>query len=66
MGKKKTPKKRPTPPRAMSSKDLCVSLVSIAAFHIDDPAAQRKIYEAVRRLELLEVAAVAAGLIKAA
>ena len=61
--KKKAPKAKPIPPRKMSSKQLCVSLVSIAAFHIDDKTAQMKIYDAVRRLELLDEAAKAAGLI---
>jgi hypothetical protein len=65
MPKKMPPKKRPVPPRRMSSKQLCTSLVAIAAFHVEDKAAQRKIYEAVRRLQLLDEAARAAGLIAA-
>jgi hypothetical protein len=55
--------KKSTPPRRMSSKQLCAALVGIAAFHVEDKAAQMKIYEAVRRLELLEAAAVDAGLL---
>lgn len=47
----------------MSSKELCASLVGIAAFHVEDKAAQMKIYEAVRRLQLLEAAAIDAGLL---
>jgi len=58
-------KKAPTPPRRMSSKELCLSLVGIAAFHVEDKLAQQKIYEAVRRLQLLEQAAVDAGLLPA-
>lgn len=50
--------------RAMSSQDLCVSLVTIAGL-IDDQTTSFKIYEAVRRLNLLEKAALEAGLIPA-
>lgn len=63
--KKKAVKKRATPPRKMSTKQLCASLVGIAAFHVEDKTAQMKIYEAVRRLQLLEVAAIDAGLLPA-
>lgn len=56
-----TPKRKPAPPRKMSVKDLCMSLSRIAAFHVEDRAAQMKIYEAIRRLQLLESAAVEAG-----
>lgn len=63
--KKPAPKRAPTPPRKMSSHDLCVSLAAIAAFHVEDKAAQMKIYEAMRRLQLLEKAAVDAGLLPA-
>lgn len=61
--RKKPPKKIATPPRKMSSKQLCISLVAIAAFHVEDKTAQSKIYDAVRRLQLLEKAAMDAGLI---
>lgn len=61
--RKKAAKKRPSPARLMSTKELCLSLAGIAAFHVEDNAAQMKIYEAVRRLELLEHAAIAARLI---
>jgi hypothetical protein len=67
------PKKRPTKKRnpfdamlrQMSAAELCKSLVALAAFHVEDKVAQRKIYEAVRRLQLLEKAARAAGLVAA-
>lgn len=60
--KTKTKKKVP-PPRKMSSLDLCKALAGIAAFHVEDMAAQMKIYEAVRRLQIMERAAVEAGLL---
>lgn len=64
--KKKTPPKRkPNPARKMSSFELCASLSGIAAFHVEDKASQMKIYEAIRRLQLLEKAAVEAGLLPA-
>lgn len=59
----KRPSKTKSHPTRMSTKELCLSLVSIAAFHVEDDAAQKKIYEAVRRLEALDSAAIAAGLI---
>lgn len=58
-------KAKPTPPRAMSAAGLCKALCGVAAFHVEDKAAQAKIYEAVRRLQLLEKAAVDAGLLPA-
>lgn len=64
--KKKQPKKWAPLVRRMSSKELCVSLVAIAAFHVEDKQAQIKIYEAVRRLELMEAAAISAGLLPGA
>lgn len=66
MPKKTRPKKPPSFPRKMSSKQLCTSLVAIAAFHVEDKSAQAKIYEAVRRLELLEAAAIGACLLPGA
>lgn len=33
---------------------LCMSLAGIAAFHIEDPAAQKKIYIAIKTLTALE------------
>ena len=48
--------------RAMSSHDLCISLVTIAGL-VDDQTTSFKIYEAVRRLNLLEKAALEAGLL---
>ena len=61
--KKKTVKRTPTPPKKMSSKELCMSLVGVAAFHVEDKVAQMKIYEAVRRLQMLEKAALDAGML---
>lgn len=64
MPKRKTkPKKAIVPPRRMSSKELCTRLVAIAALQVEDKSAQAKIYEAVRRLQLLEEAAIKAGLL---
>lgn len=50
--------------RKMSSHDLCISLAAIAGLAEDDHT-RFKIYEAVRRLQLLENAAVEAGLLPA-
>jgi hypothetical protein len=61
--KKAATKRKPTPPNKMSSNDLCKSLCAIAAFHVDDSSAQKSIYDAVRRLQLLETAAVEAGML---
>ena len=61
--KKKTVKRTPIPPKKMSSKELCMSLVGVAAFHVEDKVAQMKIYEAVRRLQMLEKAAIDAGML---
>lgn len=33
--------------------DLCKALVCIAALHVADPKAQKKIYAAVRQLQIL-------------
>lgn len=48
--------------RGLNFRDLCTSLVAIAGLHVEDEAAQMKIYEAVRRLQMLEKAAIDAGL----
>lgn len=64
---KKAAKKLPkaaSQARRMSSHDLCLSLTVIAGF-TDDQRASFKIYEAVRRLQLLEKAAIDAGLLPA-
>ena len=61
--KKKALKRKPTPPKKMSSKELCMSLAGIAAFHVEDKAAQMKIYEAIRRLQMLEKVAINAGVL---
>lgn len=62
MKKKAPPKRKPTPPRKMSSNELCKSLAAIAGF-AEDESTSLTIYEAVRRLQLLEAAAVEAGLL---
>ena len=51
--KKAVPKRKLSHLRKMSSRDLCISLAAIAAFHVEDKQAQMKIYEAMRRLEIL-------------
>lgn len=61
--KKKKAKKSSFTPKKMRTKDLCISLVAIAAFHVEDTAAQAKIYEAVRRLQLLDSAAIKSGIL---
>lgn len=62
--KKKAPlKQKLTAPKKMSSSELLTSLAGIAAFHVEDKAAQMKIYEAMRRLQLMEKAAIDAGLL---
>jgi hypothetical protein len=55
--------KKAKPPLKMSSTDLCKALAGIAAFHVEDEAAQMKIYEAIRRLQIMEKAAIDAGLL---
>ena len=50
-------------PRKMSTYDLCLSLSCIAAFNLDGPKAQAQIYEAIRRLQALDAAAIEAGII---
>lgn len=64
--KKAAPKRRAkfkTPPRKMRTNDLCKSLTAIAAFHVEDPLAQTKIYEACRRLQLLDKIATDIGIL---
>lgn len=39
---------------------LCKELVALAAFSLDNPKSQKKIYETVRLLQILRNAAVAA------
>jgi hypothetical protein len=56
-------RKPSTPPRRMSTKDLCKSLAGVAAFHVEDGSAQLKIYEAIRRLQMLDAAGVEAGIL---
>lgn len=62
---KRAAKRKATLPRKMSTKDLCMSLVGIAALHIEDKASQMKVYEAIRRLQIMEKAAIEAGLLPA-
>jgi hypothetical protein len=50
--------------KQMSSDNLCKALSGIAAFHVDDDVAQAKIYEAVRRLQVMEKAAKEAGILR--
>lgn len=50
--------------RQMSSDDLCKALSGIAAFHVEDDVAQAKIYEAIRRLQVMDKAAKEAGIIR--
>jgi len=49
--------------KKMSSDDLCKALSGIAAFHVEDDVAQAKIYEAIRRLQVMEKAAIDAGIL---
>jgi hypothetical protein len=49
--------------KQMSSDDLCKALSGIAAFHVEDDIAQAKIYEAIRRLQAMEKAAIDAGIL---
>lgn len=62
-------KRKPLPKKAvaarkMSSHDLCMSLAAIGGL-AEDEVTRFNIYEAVRRLQLLEKAAVEAGLLPA-
>lgn len=61
--KKVVAKRSPAPPRKMRTDDLCKALAGIAAFHVTDPHAQMKIYEAVRRLQMLDKVATEAGIL---
>ncbi len=61
--KKKAVKRKPTPPRKMSSDELCKSLASVAAFQLVDEVSRLKIYEAIRRLQLLDAAAIEADIL---
>jgi len=63
MKKKKKVARKPTYLRRMSTYNLCLNLVGIAGFHIDDEESRMKIYEAVRRLQMLDKAAKEAGLL---
>lgn len=65
--RKVTKKAAPRPsPRKMLTDELCLNLSCIAAFNLDDrPQAQLKIYEAIRRLKLLDAAAIETGILPA-
>jgi hypothetical protein len=54
--KEASPKRIPSAPRKMGSFELCASLSAIAAFPVEDKDSQMKIYEAIKRLQLLEKA----------
>lgn len=60
---KSKPRKASNPARKMHTIDLCKSLAGVAAFHVEDKVARMKIYEAIRRLQMLDAAAVAIGLL---
>jgi hypothetical protein len=49
--------------KRMSSDDLCKALSSIAGLHVEDDKAQAKIYEAIRRLRVMDKAARDAGIL---
>lgn len=38
-----------------TNSDLCKTLASIAAFHVEDKRTQKKIYQAIRHLQLLAI-----------
>lgn len=61
--KKPPPKKLKFDPKALSSHELCLRLTGVAAFHTSDEQSQHCIYDAIRRLSMLEDAAIKAGLI---
>lgn len=63
MAKKQLTKRSFKGVKMMSSNDLCKALSGIAAFHVEDDTAQAKIYEAIRRLQVMEKAAIDAGLL---
>ena len=63
MAKNKLTKKSFKGVKRISSDDLCKALSGVAAFHVEDNIAQAKIYEAIRRLQVMEKAAIDAGLL---
>ena len=65
MAKKQLSKRSFKGVKRMSTADLCKALSGVAAFHVEDDKAQAKIYEAIRRLQVMEKAAVDAGLLPA-
>lgn len=56
-------KKPPFLPLPSETKELCMQLAGIAAFHVQDPKAQAAIYKAVRTLQQLDAAAIEAGIL---
>lgn len=61
--KKPPPKKLKFDPKVLSSRDLCLHLTGVAAFHTSDEQSRLCIYDAIRRLSMLEEAAIKAGII---
>lgn len=60
--KKKTVKRKPSPPQLVDTIELCKELVAMAGF-MADPRRREKIYKAVRQLQLLDKLAAQAGLL---
>lgn len=65
--KKKKPKPRQiasSPPKKMTTDELCKHLACLAAFNLDGrPQQQMKVYEAIRRLQMMDDAAIRAGIL---
>jgi hypothetical protein len=65
--KSKKPQKPKSKPALLRSDDLCKRLVTMAALQLyGNERAQKLIYEAVRKLQLLDAEAVKAGILPAA
>ncbi|HXJ61325.1 MAG TPA: hypothetical protein VNU68_32175 [Verrucomicrobiae bacterium] len=63
MTSKYDPKRKPSKPRLVKSDKLCGHLARIAAFNLSEwPAAQAKVYAAIKQLQQLDAAAIEAGL----
>lgn len=54
--------RKSTPPKPINTIELCKELVIMAAF-LEDRRVAKKIYEAVRQLQLLDAEAVKAGIL---
>ena len=61
--KKPPPKRKASPPRQMRTEELCKSLVGIAGLQITDEVSRNRIYEAVRRLQVLDAVAIEVGIL---